>query len=650
MTENTNGYGKIWVFSEYFILSLGQTLECFKVTPPRSLSLNPQQDWRIQHLGVTPPIALSQPTPREFEVTDSLLEELKEQGTFESEEESKRREVVLGKLDKIVKDFVKQICRKKNLSEADANEAGGKIFTFGSYRLGADIDTLCVVPRHVVREDFFTEMHEALRCRNEVTELTSVTDAYVPVIKMKFQNIPIDLVFASLGVSKVPDDLDLQDNSLLKNLDETCIRSLNGSRVTDEILRLVPNIPAFRTSLRCIKLWAKRRAIYSNIMGFFGGVAWAMLVARICQLYPNAIAGAIVSRFFRIMYQWNWPQPVLLKPIEEGPLQVRVWNPKLYPIDRSHLMPIITPAYPSMCATHNVTSSTKKIIENEFKRAAEIADKVMVGTGKWNELFAKHDFFMRYRYYLQIIASSDSPERQLKWAGMVESKIRHLITKLELVENLSLAHPFVNGFEKVQYCRNDQEQSDIAYGMFDNNNSAEVNTAAQSQDNVRRIYTTTFYIGLFIEPRSTGATAPRQLDISWPISEFTKMVKSWDKYDEQTMAIVVNNVKRNALPADVFEDGEPRPIRRKSPRATPGSPRATPGKNKFLNTTTTGTEQPNKKRRGSNDTVMSAFDQVNLNNNEPILNGSENLTTLSPATPPTASFDQHVRQTVKSGP
>lgn len=74
-----------------------------------------------------------------------------------------------------------------------------------------------------------------------------------------------------------------------------------------------------------------------------------MLVARICQLYPKAIAGAIVSRFFIIMYQWSvcvlnslstsserlylalrsWPQPVLLKQIEEGPLQVRVWNPKV---------------------------------------------------------------------------------------------------------------------------------------------------------------------------------------------------------------------------------------------------------------------------------------------------------------------------------
>jgi poly(A) polymerase Pap1 len=70
---------------------------------------------------------------------------------------------------------------------------------------------------------------------------------------MKFQNIPvklcrngimlvvllslnfnhnnilqIDLVFASLAVNKVPDDIDLRDNSLLKNLDEPCIRSLNG--------------------------------------------------------------------------------------------------------------------------------------------------------------------------------------------------------------------------------------------------------------------------------------------------------------------------------------------------------------------------------------------------------------------------------------
>ncbi|CAG8541316.1 5658_t:CDS:2, partial [Acaulospora colombiana] len=152
-----------------------------------------------KHLGITQPIALNYPTPREIEVSDLLVQELSAQGTFESEEEK----VVLGKLDKLVKEVVYRISREKEkLPEPDAREAGGKIFTFGSYRLGvhgagADIDTLCVVPRHVSRENFFLVMHETLSKLSDVNELTSVTDAYVPVIKMKFQGIPVSLLFFS---------------------------------------------------------------------------------------------------------------------------------------------------------------------------------------------------------------------------------------------------------------------------------------------------------------------------------------------------------------------------------------------------------------------------------------------------------------------
>lgn len=80
-------------------------------------------------------------------------------------------------------------------------------------------------------------------------------------------------------------------------------------------------------------------------------------------------------------------------------------------------MPVITPAYPSMCATHNVSSSTQTVMTEEFKRGADIVDKVIVGSAAWSELFAKHDFFHRYKYYLQVIASSDSQETQNKWSG-----------------------------------------------------------------------------------------------------------------------------------------------------------------------------------------------------------------------------------------
>ncbi|KAF8638592.1 hypothetical protein AX17_002133 [Amanita inopinata Kibby_2008] len=544
------------------------------------------------YLGVTPPIAISESTEREKEVTLTLMEELRRQSSFESEEESKKREIVLGRVAALVKKFVHRVSINSGLSEAAAQAAGGKIYTFGSYRLGVhgpgtDIDTLCVVPKHVSRDDFFEAFEPMLREAEGVTEVSGVPEAYVPIIKTKIEGIPIDFLMARLALSSIPDDLSLQDDNLLRNLDERCIRSLNGSRVTDEILRLVSNVQVFRNSLRCIKLWAQRRAIYSNVNGFLGGVAWAMLVARICQLYPNAIAGAIVSRFFIIMYQWSWPQPVLLKQIEEGPLQVRVWNPKLYPADRSHRMPIITPAYPAMCSTHNVTASTQMVMTEEFKKGAEIVDKIIVGTASWSELFAKHDFFYKYRYYLQVIASTGNPELQIKWAGTVESRIRQLVMKLEYVDSLTLAHPFVKGFDQVSYCLSSEEVHAVAQGEITETIMSRKKEDVEGKEGANPVYSTTFYIGLMIEPKQPGSSGPRRLDISYPTTEFTKLVKMWEKYDEATMGIVVRHIKSSSLPDYVFDPGERPP--KLAQKRTKGSSKAN---NSSL-------DMPNKRARSS---------------------------------------------------
>src|SRR5579859_2199148 len=71
------------------------------------------------------------------------------------------------------------------------------------------------------------------------------------------------------------------------------------------------------------------RAVYGNVIGFPAGVQLAILVARICQLYPNAVSAVIVTKMFKIFAEWRWPLPIYLKQIEEGDGSHKVWNPKV---------------------------------------------------------------------------------------------------------------------------------------------------------------------------------------------------------------------------------------------------------------------------------------------------------------------------------
>lgn len=396
-------------------------------------------------LGMTSAITLAGPKPIDVQRTKELEDALKPYNVMETEHELNHRMEILSKLNGLVKEWIKEVSISRNMPENVADQVGGKIYTFGSYRLGvhhkgADIDALCVAPRHIDRSDYFTTFFEKLKNHPEVTDLRAVEEAYVPVIKMTFDRIEIDLLFARLALKEIPDAMDLRDDLLLKNLDQKCVRSLNGCRVTDEILRLVPNIENFRLALRTIKLWAKKHNIYSNVLGYLGGVSWAMLVARTCQLYPNAVAATLVHKFFLVFSQWKWPQPVLLKQPDNVNLGFPVWDPRVNVADRYHLMPIITPAYPQQNSTFNVSISTRTVMQEEFKQGLELTEDIVIGKTTWDKLFEAPNFFAKYKHFIVLLATSACAEDQLEWCGLIESKVRHLIMTLERNMHIKLAH------------------------------------------------------------------------------------------------------------------------------------------------------------------------------------------------------------------
>lgn len=383
-------------------------------------------------------------------------------------------------------------------------------------------------------------MHEDINHHNDNTDLNK-----------KIIEIKIDLVFARLNIFKIDSNLNLLDSSLLKNLDEKSVISLNGNRVTDEILSLVPNKKVFHGALRCIKYWASRRGITGHLYGYFGGVAYAISVARICQLFPNMCEYTIVYKYFEIYREWKWPTPILLKNIENFNYNLKVWDPKTNPSDKFHKMPVITPSYPSMCSTHNIINSTMKRYKEELERGYNL----LVKGCEWNEFFKNTDFFQRYKSFLAVCiilkkdylienvtcdnfspqncdnlkknktktinktyTSAEDIDKHKMWLGHVNSRIRFLSTKLETIEQLDSAPPFPQTF-----------------------NISSFLTIHPQKDIPNNVHCSITFVALdMADPKQL---LRKRIFIDKPIDEFKDIINDWDKKTEE-MDIVVRVMKR----------------------------------------------------------------------------------------------------------
>ena len=264
---------------------------------------------------------------------------LKEAGLLPSDEGSindheQLRRGVLNTLDKILCQWCSSLQHSQQLASSSSTDNNKwqtprvALITFGSYRLkvhrpDSDLDVLALCPPSCIRGDFFTSLVKLLRDNEGVDDMHPIPSAFTPVIKFKLNGIHIDMLFARLADSNkliqfqqrkpspllssmttpskatvsseesgssgsIPPRLEYMiDDTDLLSMDEPGVRSLNGVRVTQHILEIVPNVDTFRTTLVAVKEWAVVHGIYSNVLGFLGGINYAILVAWICKRHPH---------------------------------------------------------------------------------------------------------------------------------------------------------------------------------------------------------------------------------------------------------------------------------------------------------------------------------------------------------------------------
>jgi len=136
--------------------------------------------------------------------------------------------------------------------------------------------------------------------------------------------------------------------------------------------------------------------------------------------------------------------PIMLCDVLDDPdLSMPVWKP-----NKRDRMPVITPAYPAINSMHNANSATMRMMKDAFKYGTDCGDN-------YDLLFQPTELFLQHKRYLQVQVWSASSRDQHKWLGFIESKMRHLVTKLDRNERFKTecvsAYPYPKAFKSDSY-------------------------------------------------------------------------------------------------------------------------------------------------------------------------------------------------------
>ena len=137
----------------------------------------------------------------------------------------------------------------------------------------------------------------------------------------------------------------------------------------------------FTTVLRAIKFWALRRSIYSNTLGYLGGVSYAILVAKICQDHPDLDVCDLIYKFFEFYAEWKWVDPIFIKILQKRD-KLNINALQVLESISYEVMPIMTPNNNPKNSAYRVCEATYNTIKKELARGRDIMRQLIPNTYK----------------------------------------------------------------------------------------------------------------------------------------------------------------------------------------------------------------------------------------------------------------------------
>ncbi|OHT08193.1 poly(A) polymerase [Tritrichomonas foetus] len=456
---------------------------------------------------------------------------------------------VIANVSKICNKFI----RERYLETCGRNKnpwkIAGKIFPYGSYLLGthgqnSDIDLLLACPKFITKTSIFSKLYSYFDRCPDVKDLKKIELAHVPLLKFYMFNIRVDLSYAIFDTDNIDQNLDVLDDTSIDRMDQSSLVSFNGVRTTTLITKLVPDMILYRSVVRLLKMWAKKRILTGNVFGYFGGINLSLIAAYVCQKTTQKIPSRVILDVFTELGQWNWPDPMMINNIKITENR-KSWSPS-----NDDIMPIITPSYPAINSMKNATRSTLHRIKLEVSRAQKYTQLIVNGEINWETLLAPPHFFSDYKMFIQILFAAPSKKEFAVWQSVIELNLNKLTVDLETNDDLNYAILFPHAFPDQEETTTNQTESST---QIKNQNQTQNHAQTDKGYSARFYYAITYKRAKFLSKRDR--THEDKLAFIGRIMEDIQAFQNRVQMNEvrkDGMTVACSLLKREKLPDDVL--------------------------------------------------------------------------------------------------